>query len=253
MIRVTHNCGFFSCTSVKLHHVLEYYNREKKLPEVVDSSSQFIVYKPQHLLLTDITYDFFKEDNNYLIDYTKSIEYDWDNQFKEYKNLNIDELSPFISKYFSPSDKILTIQNYLINKYSIEPDKICAVYYRGTDKFQETQIDDYDSYINKMREVTGLTYLVQSDDQSFIDKVLETFNNVIIIKENITSYTKKGVHNEHNGDANYFMIHYFLATVLIMAKCKYLICSSSNCSVWTVYYRGNSHNVIQNLNKRWIN
>jgi len=252
MIRVTHNCGFFSCITVKLHHILEYFNREKKLPEVVDSSSQFIVYKPHDLLFTDITYDFFKL-NSEPIDYTKSIVYDWDNQFKEYKNLNIDELSPFISKYFSPSDKILAIQNYLINKYSIEPDKICAVYYRGTDKFQETQIDDYDSYINKMREVTGLTYLVQSDDQLFIDRVLESFNNVIIIRENITSYTKKGVHNEHNGDANYYMIHYFFATVLIMAKCKYLICSSSNCSIWTFYYRNSSHNVVQNLNKRWIN
>ena len=252
MIRVTHNCGFFSCTSVKLHHILDYFNKEKKLPEVVDSSEQFMVYKPFNLVSYDITYHFFKEYDNHPIDYTKSIEYNWDNQFKEYKNLNIGELSPFIYKYFFPSNNILYIRDFLINKYSIEPDKTCAVYYRGTDKFQETELDDYDKYIDKMREVTGLTYLVQSDDQFFIDKVLQSFNNVIIINENITSYSKIGIHDEHDGDTNYNMIHYFFATILIMAECNYLICSSSNCSVWTVYYRGNSHNVIQNLNKRWV-
>jgi hypothetical protein len=254
MIRVTHNCGFFSCLSVKLHHILDYFNKEKKLPEIVDSSEQFIIYKPLNSLSHDITYHLFKrvENEESNINYANSILYDWDNQFKEYKNLNIDELSPFISNYFSPSDKILDVIDYLINKYSIEPEKICAVYYRGTDKFQETPIDDYEIYINKMKEVTGLTYLVQSDDQLFIDKVLDSFNNIIIIKENITSYKKIGVHNEYNGNINYLMIHYFLATILIMAKCNYFICSSSNCSVWTVYYRGNSQNVIQNLNKKWI-
>lgn len=254
MIRVTHNCGFFSCLSVKLHHILDYFNREKKLPEIVDSSEQFIIYKPLNSLSNDITYEFFKrvENEESNINYTKSIVYDWDNQFKEYKNLIIDELSPFISNYFSPSDKILDVRDYLINKYSIEPEKICAVYYRGSDKFQETQLDNYQTYIDKMREITGLTYLVQSDDQAFIDKVLECFKNVIIIKENITSYTKIGIHNEQNGDTNYLMIHFFLATIHIMSKCKYFICSSSNCSVWTVYYRGNSENVIQNLNKKWI-
>jgi hypothetical protein len=254
MIRVTHNCGFFSCLSVKLHHILDYFNKEKKLPEIVDSSEQFIIYKPHNSLSHDITYHLFKrvENEESNINYANSILYDWDNQFKEYKNLNIDELSPFISNYFSPSDKILDVIDYLINKYSIEPEKICAVYYRGTDKFQETPIDDYEIYINKMKEVTGLTYLVQSDDQLFIDKVLDSFNNIIIIKEDITSYKKIGVHNEYNGNINYLMIHYFLATILIMAKCNYFICSSSNCSVWTVYYRGNSQNVIQNLNKKWI-
>ena len=106
MLKVTHNCGFFSCCSVKLHYIIEYFNKEKNLPEKVDSSEQFLIYKPQHLLFDDITYHFFKEPTNETIDYTKSIQYDWNATLRPHSELDLTAIQPFIRKYFSPSDRI---------------------------------------------------------------------------------------------------------------------------------------------------
>ena len=45
----------------------------------------------------------------------------------------------------------------------------------------------------------------------------------------------------------------FLAIIMIMSKCKYIICGSGNCDMWIMFYRGNNKNVIQNLNGTWYN
>ena len=45
MIKITHNSGFFSCCSVKLTKIIEFINSNKRLPDNVDSSEQFKLYK----------------------------------------------------------------------------------------------------------------------------------------------------------------------------------------------------------------
>ncbi len=46
MIKIKgHNAGFFSCCSVKLTKIVEFINSNKRLPDNVDSSEQFSLYK----------------------------------------------------------------------------------------------------------------------------------------------------------------------------------------------------------------
>ena len=54
----THNAGFFSCCSVKLSNIVNFINKYKKIPDIVDSSVQFDWYKQSSN--EDITYDYFK-------------------------------------------------------------------------------------------------------------------------------------------------------------------------------------------------
>ena len=49
-------------------------------------------------------------------------------------------------------------------------------------------------------------------------------------------------------DTNKEFSKYYLAITIIMSKCKYIICGSGNCSIWIMFYRENSKNIIQNLN-----
>jgi hypothetical protein len=246
MIKVTHSCGFFSCCSVKLHYIIEYFNKEKKLPDYVDSSEQFLIYKPIYLLYDDITYHFFKHENTENIEYINKIDFDWNAPLRPYKELDIDRLKPFINKYFTPSDEIVEISEYLETKYNLDYNNICAVYYRGTDQYKEIPYDDMNKFIDKMRDIKDVTYLVQSDDQNFINLVKENFSsNIIIIEENFISSTNKGIHNEFDGDNNYMMIKYFFATLLLIGKCKYIISSPiSNGTLWCILYRGNIDNLI---------
>ena len=79
-----------------------------------------------------------------------------------------------------------------------------------------------------------------------------TYKNVIIIKEVNTTYNFIGIHYENSNTENYSEIQKLFAVLLIIAKCKHIICSSNNFSIWTMYYRGNAENVNQNLNKTWL-
>ena len=45
MIKISHNSGFFSCCSVKLTEIVKFINLNKRLPDHVDSSKQFRLYK----------------------------------------------------------------------------------------------------------------------------------------------------------------------------------------------------------------
>ena len=64
MIKIIHSkdAGFFSCCSVKLTRIIEFINSKKILPENVDSSELFILYKKE--INKDITFDFFKNNKD---------------------------------------------------------------------------------------------------------------------------------------------------------------------------------------------
>ena len=47
MIKIIHNAGFFSCCSVKLTKIVDFINSNKRLPDNVDSSKLFRLYKKQ--------------------------------------------------------------------------------------------------------------------------------------------------------------------------------------------------------------
>ena len=66
-LKVTHDAGFFSCASVKLENIVNYYNKKGKIPRSVNGSSQFSLYKDNKK--RDITYDFFEHYNSIKMDY----------------------------------------------------------------------------------------------------------------------------------------------------------------------------------------
>jgi hypothetical protein len=258
MLKVTHNAGFFSCCNVRLREIINYFNENQEQPKTVDSSSQFILYKPRYLLYNDITHVFFVNDETTNIYYKKNINISSEtseDQFSNYKLLNIEDIKPFIGKYFSPSQEIIEIQKKLISKYKINTNNCIAIYYRGTDKYKETilgEFSKYDEMINKIKETVAYknsSLLVQSDSRQFLNYMKQKHNSVIIIKENKTSIANQGIHLEKDniGNQNYVDIKILFASFLILSKCKYLICSSSNCSLWMMYYRGNTENVYQYL------
>lgn len=257
MLKTTHNAGFFSCCSVKLSETIDFINSNKKLPEIVDSSEQFRMYKKDKD--TDITFHYFENYNNVTdVDILSPINYHWGDQFIDYTNLDYKRIVPLIKKYFSPSIKINTIVNNIEKKYNIVHDNTVAVYYRGTDKHLETQLSPYDEFYEQIIKIVNINknikILLQSDSAEFIDYINDKdLKNVVIIDENKTSYTKEGIHHEQSCDTNYYDMLNFLSTILILSKCKYIICSTCNCSTFVMLYRGNNKNVIQYLNGTWYN
>ena len=291
MLKITHNFGFLSCCSVKLHDIIEYFNYHKNIPNDVDSSEQFGWYKINKS--GDITYDYFEHHNsnniinninnininNDTIDDTiiysnldtiiknkNYIDYTHHKQFVNYNTLDYTNIIPFIKKYFTPSIEINTIIDTIENKYNINTDtdscidynNICVLFYRGNDKNTETQICNYDEYITKanfiLKHNPNIQFLIQSDETEFIDTFTSLFpNNSFYFKDEIRHMNKcNSTVDKVMREQNYVFSKYYLAITIIMSKCKYIVCGSGNCSIWIMFYRGHSRNVYQNLNNQWI-
>ena len=205
----------------------------------------------------DITYDYFEHYDNIDVQINLTIDYHEGHQYNIYSTLDYNNITPLIHKYFTPSNKIKMRIRDIEDKYSINYDNICVLFYRGNDKNTETIICDYDEYITYANRILSqnptIQFLVQSDETEFIECMMKAFpNNSFYFVDEIRHMSKcmdtvDIVMKEKNADFS----KYYLAITIIMSKCKYIICGSGNCSIWIMMYRGNSQNVYQNNNSQW--
>ena len=254
---ITHNAGFFSCCSVRLHEIINYFNNNKLLPTIVNSSGQFKLYKINKL--DDITFEYFEDYNNTNTNilYTKTIDYKHRYQYNDYSKLDYKNICPFIRKYFNPSIEINNLISNIENKYEINYENICVLFYRGNDKNKETVITDYDEYIKKANELIvknpNLKFLIQSDESEFIEKMFNAFPNSFYFKDEIRHMNKCNSSVDYTMRNNICLFSKnYLAITIIMSKCKYIICGSGNCSIWILLYRENAEDVYQNQNGKWL-
>lgn len=257
-----HNAGFFSCCSVKLNQIITYINANKSIPEHVDCKKLMSLYNPYWLwnlpFFDDITSKFF-EDNSYInINTTQYYKLLWD--ISNYSN----EHDDIIKKYFTPSGTIINNSNKLIRQNKIFVNNCIGLYVRMTDKQEETNIGKFEDYKNKLNEILQnepkLKIFVVTDSTDFLNYIKDNFDS-IIIKELRTTTSHLGIHKYNKEgrldksvvENNYNeIINYLFPAFLILSKCKYFVCNSSNCSTWTVIYRKTKKNVYQFIDNKWI-
>ena len=261
MLKITHNAGFFSCSSVRLDQIIAYFNSNKVLPKTVDSSTQYLWYKKN--INTNIVDDFFENYNNIDIDveFFKNIDYHQSKQFENYKDLDYENICPFIKKYFSPSLQIKKIVLELEKKYNLNErsyPNLCVLFYRGNDKSTETKLGSYEDIIDKANKLKqknpNVVFIIQSDETEFIEKIRLEFPTSFYFEKEIRHMKKNNNSTVDKifKELNYDFSKYYLAITIIMSKCNYIICNSGNCSIWIMLYRGNSNNVDQFLVNEWV-
>jgi hypothetical protein len=254
-----HNYGFFSCCSVIMTRIIEYVNKSGKLPEVVDTSVMFRWYKDYQHHNLNITFDYFTHYNQITEDVIQHpIDYHWEHQYNDYTTLEYDKICPIVRKYFTPSNEIKTIIQYIEQKYKIDYTNLSVLFYRGNDKNRETKICGYDEYVDYAKRIMSKNpatiFLIQSDETEFINYFARLYpTNHVVFNDEIRHMNKCGttvdiVYNQHN----FFFSKYYLAITIIMSKAKYIVCGSGNCSIWILFYRENAKNVFQNLKGTWI-
>lgn len=253
--------GFFSNCSERLQDIINYLHYNYKLPYHIDDSSLFYMYKTDKS--KSIVYDFFQFYrilSPKLIKRLDEVINIHSLQFTTYKTIDYFNINPYVTKYFSPSPKIIENVHYLLNEYSINPDNTIGIYYRGTDKCKETKLGGYKKYYDKLLEIQNincdneLKILIQSDQAQFINYIKEKIDNkyLIIISDNSVTYKNVGIHFQKNSHDNYKDIMYLLPTFLILSKCKYLLTSSCNCGMWMALFRKSSNNLHQYLENNWV-
>ena len=253
---IAHNSGFFSCCSVRLDRIIQYFNKNRSLPLIVDSSAQFEWYKPQRSHKASIVETYFTTDPSGIL-FRGTVDYEQWYQFTDYKKLNFTAIQPFIIKYFSPSQQIQALLRQIETKYSLDYNNLCVLFYRGNDKITETELSSYDEYLAKANEIQeqnpSIRFLLQSDETEFLDLFSEKFPTSFYFKDEIRHIKKANTSvDKVFPQDNYQFSKYFLAITLCMAKCKYVVCGSGNCSIWIALYRGNTEGMYQHLHDKWI-
>lgn len=251
ILKVNNTGGFFSCCSVQLDLIIEYFNKFKQLPEVVDTSDQFDWYRPG----TMKTYFQTMPTN---IRYGRRIDYAQWHQYIDFRKLDYKGLKLFIDKYFMPSEEVQTIIKQIEIKYEISYDTICVLFYRGNDKATETSLSPYRDYIERAKKLLltkpNLMFLVQSDETEFIETMVAEFPGKCIVFRDEIRHIPKSLTTVDKvfKEDNFVYSKYYLAITIIMSKCAHIICGSGNCSIWIALFRGNANGMQQFLKTQWI-
>lgn len=258
LLKTIHNGGFFSCCSKRLDEIVNFFNKYKKLPDILDSSLQFNWYKQENNK-DDLTSHYFEDNKIFDISYENHIDFNCEKiQFTNYKSLNLKQVDYFIKKYFEPSVYIKNEIKNIEDKYMVDYNNTCVLFYRGNDKETETKLPNYVDYINYAKEIQtqnkDIRFIIQSDETEFINTMKNNLTNYIVFEDEIRHISKnKNLSVDMiNKNINLEYSKKFLAITLIMSKCKFLICNSGNCSLWICLYRKNLENVKIYLNSVWF-
>lgn len=259
ILRTIHNAGFFSCCSIRLLDVMVYFNQNSGLPDILDSTEQFGLYKAysqQNLIPL-----YFMEKDDVAIPYSRRVEMTYakeEPQFSDYKQICFTDTIPFIEKYFTPSYTVGDFAYMLGEKYKLDYENTCAVFYRGNDKNRETTIASYKVFIDKAREIKqqnpAVKFLVQPDETEFLIEFCKVFPEDTIWFTETPHMPKKDscmFFELPQADRADYGAKYFSA-VLVLSRCKHMIIHSGNGAFWSVLYRGNTDNVHQFLNNKWL-
>jgi hypothetical protein len=248
--------GFFSNCNIILTNIIDYFNINKKLPKEIITYKLFNIYKSKQN--QDIYKEIFDLSTNSFT-YEKKIKFNnegFENQFSDYKLLNLNDIQPFFQKYFKPTSIILNIVDFLLNKYNIDlNNEICGVFYRGNDKVKETQKPPYSEFILKAKELmkknNKLKFVVQTDELEFLNVFLTEFPNSIYFEEVPAICSSNNTNCGQQLKNEYKVKHTidFLSIIYIFSKLKYLITTSGNCEMFITFYRNNINNSFQYLNK----
>lgn len=246
--------GFFSCCSSILRNIIKSINNDT-IPIDLDTTGLFHLYKKS--IHNDIRKNFFYINNSIEIVKTHTVieltTSKIEDQFSEYSLLNFKDINTIINKYFNPSPLIEHLINTLISEYTINYDNTCVIRYRGTDKSIETVKPAYDEFIKKALQIKEknpfIQFLIVTDETEFLHTCLMNLPDCIHFKElqTVSSSTGRGVHNSCDVSKD---IYYFLASIYIVSKCKYVITTSGNCDIWIALFRGNAKGLIQHVHHK---
>jgi hypothetical protein len=259
MLTITHSHGFFSNCSVRLHKIIEYYNKYNKLPDRIDCSKQFQWYKPINYKKGSLIDEYFYENKDILIDLPRPIDYSEKYQYKNYKELDYIKIIPFIHRYFPITPQIQQEINYIEEKFKLKDNynNICVLFHRGNNKSIETKLCPYEETLKQAKKILesnpNIFFLLQSDETYFIEYMTRHLPRTFYLKGEIRHIHKKqtSVDIINNKDTNFIFSKKYLAITHIMSKCKYIICGSGNCSIWIALFRENADNIIQYFNGVW--
>jgi hypothetical protein len=251
IFHLTNSAGFFSNCSVLLHEL----SLVHPLCEYVDTRNSFTEYKDFDKDIDNFDV-YFKRHDLSLINDTENKKIDisfFQSSLKHHSNyLDIDfEAAKFlVDFYFSPSERVLSIINKFIEKYSFDFENTICVCFRGTDKWTEVAPASAQEYLDAVNVIIknhpDMRVWIQTDQYQFRKFMeLNLPGRAFFIDEMPVTDTQTVIHSLiKEGERINFAIK-LLAVTVLMSKCSRLITHTGNVAYWSVLYRGSFNGVVQ--------
>jgi len=246
-LRIKHNSGLFSNCSISVYGIVSYFNQYKRLPKEVDFTSSFMHFKSSEES-EEVYASYFKTQAQVDIPFIEKVHFPAFSLF-DYKSVAYEQIAPFVDRYFSPSDAILAKVDALIERYDIVPEKTIAVCYRGTDKHLDTGLASFDEFVTETQSVIekypDYRVLIQTDQAQFWETVVPIFSNTFRFEETPFTSTDKVMHEIIKKEDKKEWTQWFIAAVIVISKCAYIVNHTGNVARWICLYRKGSHNMSQ--------
>jgi len=244
LLKLNHSAGVFSCYTIRLEAILDYYNTFKRPPDAIDSSVQFAMFKD--VWARDVSDGFYREDAVIAIpEYDhpiKSTSDEREQQFSDYSKINFSDIQPFVDKFFAPSDWIAGRICQINKQFPTLSSEFCGVLYRGTCKKLETIQPSHSEFIEKVvqfkHEHHGIKFLIQTDEPCLFAMAERRLGHENCFLEPIKGASKLAT------------VQNYVANVIAMSRCKYLITTSGNGEYWMRLFRENNERCIQWLSPK---
>ncbi len=233
---LTHDFGFFSNCSVLLEEI-----QRMDEPFVIDTTASFSLYRSAST--TDVHEKCFEPVAGMPI---RKVHFDrWMCAF-DYPSLPLAAFSPSVTRWFTFRGFIKERSIALEERYGIDPERTLAVFCRGTDKSTETALAD-PAEIARLVNRFGADHdsiIVQTDDETILERLTEEIAFEVVTFTELPRYSADADPHLASQFHDAELLDDFLSAVLLLSRCRTVIVTTSNVSLWIALLRGNSDGLI---------
>jgi len=245
--------GFFSTFTLMLTAIMLTYKKFKKVPVDIDGSNLL-----RHLCSEngyDMYKHFFHIDKNVLIDleYEMPVPFTNDDQHTIYQEKYSKYYSKFYEKFFSLNENILKKIEEIKTKYDINSENTLSIVYRGTDKWTDFGGFNHISpgmYLRLSREIKesneNIDVIIQSESD-FVNNIFYSSLGAKYITETLTSKVDGTPLFLYLNENKLEWSEYYVASIIIHSKSKFLITYTGNSSFFLYLNRGTTKNMYQEI------
>jgi hypothetical protein len=227
---LTHDCGFFSNCSVLLEEI-----QRMDGPFQIDTTGSFSMYRSDPT--TDVYEKYFQPSTKAQVD---KVHFDRWMCARDYTQLPLERFLPSITQWFTFRDFVTERSFSLQAKYGVDPDRTLAVFYRGTDKKTENPLEDPQTIARLVNKLAAGydSVIVQTDDQSIYEHLVREIDRDVIVFSELPRYSSDSDPHTSLQFHDPELLEDFLSAVLLITRCKTVILTTSNVSLWIALFRG---------------
>jgi hypothetical protein len=248
--------GFFSTFTLMLTSLMVVYKKYKKLPNKIDGKHLLRKLKNDNNI--DMYHHFFHINKSLKIDFDDfeiPVPFSPDDQHTIYSEKYSKYYNKFFKKYFNVNDNIKVKIKELTEKYNVDLDNTISVIYRDSDKWTDMGGFNYISaggYFRKCQELfesdgNRPKVLIQSENNGVIGVFSQSFDTTFFKETSLGNSSEIYPPIPLDDEKKITWSEYYIASLWIHSKCKYVITYTGNSGFFVYLNRGTTHNLTQEI------